>query len=78
MTKTILEEYLPAYSNAIKTCEELEKIQDNKIKKLEKKLEIATKALERINDLSSDNDGINDGGIIWCALNSLKEMEGVK
>ena len=34
------------YLNAIKTCEELEKIQDNKIKKLEKQLEIATKALE--------------------------------
>lgn len=54
-------------------CEEIKK---NNI--LEKRLEIATKALERINDLSSDNDGINDGGIIWCALNALKEMEGVK
>lgn len=34
------------YLNAIKTCEELEKIQDNKIKKLEKQLEIANEALE--------------------------------
>lgn len=50
----------------------------SKTEQLEKRLEIATKALERIDDLSSDNDGINDGGIIWCVSNALKEMEGVK
>lgn len=60
------------YLNAIKTCEELEKIQDNKIKKLEKQLEIAIKALKDI---------LNDGDDYWDkdkAQEALTKMEGVK
>lgn len=46
---------------------------------LEKKLEIATKALKEIPDLAGNNEnGINDYGIVCCAQDSLKEMEGVK
>lgn len=59
----------------IETAEDMQKIKQ--IEHLEKKLDIAVKALERIEDLASDNDGINDGGIIWRALNALKEMEEV-
>ena len=61
------------YLNAIKTCEELEKIQDNKIKKLEKKLEIATKALEEYANCKPTE---------WMSCvtadKALKEIEGVK
>lgn len=42
---------------------------------LEKKLEIATKALEEISDLLGNCD---DYGALCCATNALQEMEGVK
>lgn len=42
---------------------------------LEKKLEIAIKALEEIPDLLGNDD---DYGALCCATDALQEMEGVK
>ena len=51
----------------------------SKTEQLEKKLSIATKALEEIPDLAGNNEnGINDYGIVCCAQDALKDMEGVK
>lgn len=51
----------------------------SKTEQLEKRLEIATKALKEIPDLAGTNDnGINDYGIVCCAEDALKEIEGVK
>ena len=47
----------------------------SKNEQLEKKLEIATKALEEIPDLLGNDD---DYGALCCATNALQEMEGVK
>ena len=75
MTKTILEEYLPTYSKQLLNNSE----QAIKYNQLEKKLEIATKALK---DIVKDYD-INGPceedcvGYYMChiAIKALKEME---
>ena len=75
MTKTILEEYLPTYSKQLLNNSELA----IKYNQLEKKLEIATKALK---DIVKDYD-INGPceedcvGYYMCgiAIKALKEME---
>lgn len=73
-------------SNTIDVCQtgyDYERYQLNELEnenmKLKKRLEIATKALEEIPDLAGNNEnGINDYGIVCCAQDALKEMEGVK
>ena len=68
MTKTILEEYLRAYSEQLVSNSELA----IKCEQLQKRLKIATKALKDI---------INDGDDYWDkdkAQEALTKMEGVE
>lgn len=65
-----------AHNDCKKTNDELV----SKVDKLEKKLEIATKALKRIDPPNIIFDDYRNSGIeLWeIAHNALKEMEGVK
>ena len=76
MTKTILEEYVQAYSEQLMCNSEL----TSQIMQLRKKLEIATRALKKYKEdyFITEYGGRSINPYPDIARKALKEMEGVK